>query len=109
MKLATRQQAALFSLGLRLHVTSRTACCTQVHLYVAGPGIDHAASQLRHAGGEQNWTVACKCGVTDDDGERMLCCDRCASWHHAHCQGIPDSAPDPSSFVCDACQKSRRR
>jgi PHD-finger len=82
----------------------------QIHLYVAGPGINYDASELRHAGGEQKWTVACKCGVTDDDGERMLCCDGCGSWHHAFCMGIPDSEPDPKSFLCEACEgKALRR
>lgn len=74
-----------------------------IHIYVAGPGLDLDNATLRHAGGEQNWVVACECGVRDDDGERMLCCEVCGLWKHAHCSGIRDSDPDPPDFTCAHC------
>lgn len=76
--------------------------CLQIEIFVAGPGID-AAPELEHVGGEQNWTVACNCGVGDDDGERMLQCDMCQTWMHAYCCGVPPSEEDPASFVCTSC------
>ena len=30
---------------------------------------------FRHAGGVEDWVVACVCGTRDDDGERMMLCD----------------------------------
>lgn len=75
----------------------------QVHVVVAGPGLHLDNTKLRHAGGEADWVVACHCGVTDDDGERMLCCDKCGRWVHSYCEGIADSQPDPTKFTCRQC------
>lgn len=76
----------------------------QIRLIVAGPGLDLGTTNLRHAGGEADWVVSCKCGVQDDDGERMLCCDTCSNWVHGVCEGIADSEPDPKSFTCYRCR-----
>lgn len=80
----------------------------QVHIIVAGPGLDLDNKKLRHAGGEADWVVSCHCGVTDDDGERMLCCDKCGRWVHSYCEGIADSQPDPIKFTCSQCMKPRK-
>lgn len=82
-----------------------SASVAQIEVFVAGPGID-ADPALEHVGGEQDWTVACPCGVADDDGERMLQCDVCQTWLHAHCSGIPASAEDPEAFVCARCSET---
>ena len=85
----------------------------QVPVYVAGPGICVAGpgaddNALEHVGGPQDWTVSCPCGVTDDDGERMLACDSCGHWFHHLCCGIPcgPEDPDPEQFVCPNCRRS---
>ncbi|GFR42029.1 hypothetical protein Agub_g2846, partial [Astrephomene gubernaculifera] len=57
----------------------------------------------RHAGGPEDWRVACLCGTQDDDGERMIACDVCGVWSHTRCNDIPDDADEPSSYVCRAC------
>ena len=78
-----------------------------IRLFVAGPGIDLDNTQFRHAGGTMDWIVACTCGVTDDDGERMLCCDECGKWLHAHCTGFEDTDADPEAFTCPRCLARR--
>ena len=40
------------------------------------------------AGGEEDWVVHCDCGTTDDDGERMVACERCNQWRHTRCLGV---------------------
>lgn len=60
-------------------------------------------TDLKYEGGADNWTVKCKCGTRDDDGERMVACDICEVWHHTRCSGIDDSKTMPPLFVCDSC------
>lgn len=50
-----------------------------------------------------NWTVKCKCGARDDDGERMISCDVCEIWQHTRCVGIKDDKAVPPLFVCESC------
>lgn len=56
--------------------------------------------------GDENWTVDCRCGAKDDDGERMLACDICSVWQHTRCSRIPDSELVPSRFICCRCSSS---
>ncbi|XP_050382595.1 PHD finger protein At1g33420-like [Argentina anserina] len=56
--------------------------------------------------GLEGWTVECSCGAKDDDGERMMACDRCGVWRHTRCSGIPDSDLVPANFVCQGCKSS---
>ncbi|KAF3649724.1 putative PHD finger protein MALE MEIOCYTE DEATH 1-like isoform X2 [Capsicum annuum] len=74
-------------------------------LWVRGLGLD-LDSELRNEGGSDNWTVNCRCGARDDDGERMVACDICEIWQHTRCCGIEDSEAVPSLFVCEACSIS---
>jgi hypothetical protein len=63
-------------------------------------------SLVRHclSGGEEDWIVHCDCGTADDDGERMVACERCNQWRHTRCLGVPDEAPPPDPFVCPNCR-----
>jgi len=61
-----------------------------------------------HVGGLEDWIVDCICGTKDDDGERMVECERCSWWVHTRCYGYPDSAPIPQNFVCGKCRKHQR-
>ncbi|KAK1361841.1 PHD domain-containing protein [Heracleum sosnowskyi] len=65
-------------------------------------GIDFD-SELKYEGGADNWTVNCKCGTRDDDGEKMVACDICEVWQHTRCIGIDDYNTMPPLFVCDSC------
>ncbi|KAH7849367.1 hypothetical protein Vadar_016836 [Vaccinium darrowii] len=65
-----------------------------------GFGID---SGLMYESGVENWTVRCRCGARDDDGERMVACDICEIWQHTRCCGIEDSEVVPPLFVCVGC------
>ncbi|GMI93140.1 hypothetical protein like AT1G33420 [Hibiscus trionum] len=60
-------------------------------------------SKYRVERGMESWTVDCKCGAKDDDGERMLACDVCGVWQHTRCSGINDSEAVPAKFVCNRC------
>ncbi|XP_075494147.1 PHD finger protein MALE MEIOCYTE DEATH 1 [Primulina tabacum] len=71
-------------------------------LSVRGFGLD-GDSDLRYEGGAENWTVRCKCGAEDDDGERMVSCDICEIWQHTRCNGVEDTDTAPRLFVCDIC------
>ncbi|XP_049371987.1 PHD finger protein MALE MEIOCYTE DEATH 1-like [Solanum verrucosum] len=71
-------------------------------LWVRGFGLD-LDSELKNEGGSDNWTVNCRCGARDDDGERMVSCDICEIWQHTRCCGIEDSEVVPPLFVCEAC------
>ncbi|KAJ9547384.1 hypothetical protein OSB04_019927 [Centaurea solstitialis] len=53
--------------------------------------------------GVESWTLDCRCGAKDDDGERMLACDVCGVWQHTRCAGIPDCDVVPVKFVCYKC------
>lgn len=76
-----------------------------MELLVRGCGLD-LDTDLRYEGGAENWTVRCKCGARDDDGERMVSCDICETWQHTCCSGIEDAEAVPRLFVCDACCSS---
>ncbi|XP_022879695.1 PHD finger protein MALE MEIOCYTE DEATH 1 [Olea europaea var. sylvestris] len=71
-------------------------------LRVRGSGLDWG-TDLRFEGGIDTWTVKCKCGALDDDGERMVSCDICEIWQHTRCSGIEDTEVVPQLFVCEAC------
>ncbi|XP_065849593.1 PHD finger protein At1g33420-like [Euphorbia lathyris] len=60
-------------------------------------------SKFRMERGMERWTVDCRCGAKDDDGERMLACDVCNVWQHTRCSGIPDWDSVPAKFVCHGC------
>ncbi|GAB2287189.1 hypothetical protein Dimus_021573 [Dionaea muscipula] len=61
--------------------------------------------RFRMERGLERWTVDCRCGATDDDGERMLACDVCGVWQHTRCVGIPDFDVVPARFVCSLCRE----
>lgn len=62
--------------------------------------------RYRHAGGVEDWAVACCCGVLDDDGERMIVCDGCGFWVHTRCNGVRDSDEEPmAGFACKTCRE----
>ena len=65
-------------------------------------------NMLYHVGAVENWVVDCICGTKDDDGERMVECDRCNVWVHTRCYGYPDSGPCPDHFLCVRCAKHHR-
>ncbi|KAJ4799242.1 PHD finger protein [Rhynchospora pubera] len=64
--------------------------------------------QYKMERGLENWVVDCSCGARDDDGERMLACDRCGVWQHTRCSGIKDSDEVPATFVCRKCVKKQK-
>ena len=72
---------------------------------VHGEGAD-LESEYRYQGGFDQWTVKCVCGTRDDDGERMIACDKCGVWMHTRCVGIKDSAKAPSNWTCPNCSPS---
>ncbi|KAH6760075.1 RING/FYVE/PHD zinc finger superfamily protein [Perilla frutescens var. frutescens] len=76
-----------------------------MELRVKGCGLD-LENKLRYEGGSEKWTVKCKCGARDDDGERMLACDICETWQHTHCCGIEEAEAVPRLFVCETCCSS---
>ncbi|KAF9587158.1 hypothetical protein IFM89_039598 [Coptis chinensis] len=67
-------------------------------------GLDH----FRMERGTEIWTVSCKCGAKDDDGERMLACDICGTWQHTRCAGISDLQPVPERFICCKCKSIKQ-
>lgn len=64
---------------------------------------NHGLYRFRMERGTENWTVDCICGAKDDDGERMMACDKCGVWHHTRCAGISDCEAVPVKFVCVNC------
>ncbi|KAG7563257.1 Zinc finger PHD-finger [Arabidopsis suecica] len=75
---------------------------------VKGFGLD-IGTELRYEGGFDDWTVDCKCGARDDDGERMVACDACKVWHHTLCNSIEDDEAVPSVFLCNRCYEDSLR
>ncbi|CDY17644.1 BnaA06g34630D [Brassica napus] len=69
---------------------------------VTGFGLD-TGTELRYEGGFDDWTVECRCGARDDDGERMVACDACKVWHHTKCHSIEDDEAVPKVFLCNRC------
>lgn len=69
---------------------------------------DIQLGQYKMERGLENWIVDCSCGARDDDGERMLACDRCGVWQHTRCSGIRDSDEVPATFVCCKCVKKQK-
>ncbi|CAH9138970.1 unnamed protein product [Cuscuta epithymum] len=65
-------------------------------ILVTGVGLDSESDSMK-------WTVECRCGARDDDGERMMSCDMCEIWQHTRCLGIKDDMAVPPLFVCEAC------
>ncbi|KAL4560967.1 hypothetical protein LXL04_033125 [Taraxacum kok-saghyz] len=59
--------------------------------------------RFRMERGVETWTLDCRCGAHDDDGERMLACDGCGVWQHTRCVGIDDLSVVPVKFVCCRC------
>ncbi|XP_010554390.1 PREDICTED: PHD finger protein At2g01810 [Tarenaya hassleriana] len=75
---------------------------------VRGFGLDRC-TELRYEGGFDDWTVECRCGARDDDGERMVACDSCRVWHHTLCNSIEDDEAVPSVFLCSKCSQGSLR
>ncbi|KAM7253145.1 hypothetical protein ACFE04_025763 [Oxalis oulophora] len=53
--------------------------------------------------GTEEWTVDCICGARDDDGERMLACDRCVKPN----DGVPESE-DEDKLTPSKCFTNQR-
>ncbi|KAM7270556.1 hypothetical protein ACFE04_029770 [Oxalis oulophora] len=49
--------------------------------------------------------VDCPCGATEDDGERMICCDICEVWQHTRCVRIPNNEEIPNIYLCNRCEQ----
>lgn len=64
--------------------------------------------QFRMERGVEKWTVSCRCGAKDDDGERMLACDGCGLWQHTRCVGVNDLDPVPETFSCLGCKSLKQ-
>jgi hypothetical protein len=80
------------------------ACCFCYQLLLPLPLPLLLCCRWRHAGGVEDWAVQCRCGVTDDDGERMIVCDSCGFWVHTRCNGVSDTDEEPHGFVCRPCR-----
>ena len=97
--------------GIRSHSISDHAKLRDLKvdkfIVAKGKGIS-TNTMYYHVGGLEDWIVDCICGTKDDDGERMVECDRCGRWVHTRCYGVPDSAPVPDNFVCVKCRKQAR-
>lgn len=78
--------------GLRGSVRIRGRCNAKY-------GLD----RFRVERGPETWTVDCICGSKDDDGERMLACDKCSIWQHTRCVGIKRTDEIPAKFLCERC------
>lgn len=63
----------------------------------------HGLNRFKMERGTESWKVDCTCGAKDDDGERMLACDKCGVWQHTRCAGIRNSDAIPSKFECVRC------
>ncbi|XP_059656238.1 PHD finger protein At1g33420-like [Cornus florida] len=68
--------------------------------------VKNGVSRFRMERGVERWTVDCRCGAKDDDGERMLACDICSEWQHTRCAGISDFDAVPARFICHRCSSS---
>ncbi|KDO25213.1 hypothetical protein SPRG_20791 [Saprolegnia parasitica CBS 223.65] len=58
-----------------------------------------------------DWVVHCSCGIRAknyDDGCRMVACDRCNTWQHTLCAGIPNDQEPPEDYVCLPCLQKKR-
>ncbi|OQR97479.1 hypothetical protein THRCLA_06931 [Thraustotheca clavata] len=59
-----------------------------------------------------DWMVNCSCGINAknyDDGSRMVACDRCNTWQHTLCAGIPIDQEPPEDYVCIACLSKKHQ
>ncbi|QDZ17651.1 PHD finger protein [Chloropicon primus] len=82
----------------------------KIDRFIVAKGVGISKNTLYyHVGGVEDWIVDCICGTKDDDGERMVECERCSRWVHTRCYGYPDSAPCPENFICSKCRKHHRR
>lgn len=57
-----------------------------------------------YAKGEEEESVRCICGVTEDDGKNMISCDECSVWQHTECmrEGVPEDV-DNGDYSCHVC------
>lgn len=44
------------------------------------------------------------CHAEDDDGARMVACDKCGVWMHTRCVGFRDDEDLPEYFNCPSCR-----
>lgn len=79
-----------------------------VHVAVQGVGVD-PNSTWRFEGGLDQWVVNCACGTMGDDGERMVCCDKCEVWMHTRCVGVRDEDAPPARWCCPGCAPTTPR
>ncbi|XP_065856984.1 PHD finger protein At2g01810 [Euphorbia lathyris] len=74
----------------------------ELKVWVRGHGMN-LDTKLRYQGGDNDWTIDCKCRAKDDDGERMVACDVCHVWQHTRCNSIKDDHVPPPLFLCRIC------
>ncbi|XP_050230824.1 PHD finger protein At2g01810 [Mercurialis annua] len=79
-----------------------------MQVWVRGCDLD-LDTKLRYQGGDNDWTVDCKCGAKDDDGERMVECDACHVWQHTRCNSIKDDASPPTLYLCRTCNSRMKK
>ncbi|KDP38152.1 hypothetical protein JCGZ_04795 [Jatropha curcas] len=79
-----------------------------MQVWVRGHGLD-LGTKMRYQGGDNDWTVDCRCGAKDDDGERMVACDVCHVWQHTRCNNIKDGDAPPSLFQCRLCSSRMKK
>ncbi len=55
---------------------------------------------------EDNDEIRCPCGVQKDiDGWRMVQCDKCDTWQHNRCMGLPENKKAlPDMYQCEQCK-----
>jgi hypothetical protein len=88
---------------------SGSSIAVPITVTIAGVDLDLSTPEWMHAGGPEDWIVACSCGTRDDDGEAMLSCDVCGVWWHTRCARAPTEDGEESAsiatWVCPSCAK----
>ncbi|RXK39856.1 hypothetical protein M231_02913 [Tremella mesenterica] len=86
--------------------SSRRAAAT-INNAVAGPSRltrpEDNGKRPAHWMGEDNDTIRCICGLTEDDGYSIQC-ETCYAWQHMLCFRITDQALAPEVWYCELCE-----
>ena len=85
---------------------------TQVDSFEGPVLTDHEATKNQaaiDASPTDEGEVKCICGVTEDDGEQLVCCDLCNVWQHTSCTDQPAVKKGFSNFdyTCSWCKESK--
>ncbi|ETW06339.1 hypothetical protein H310_02622 [Aphanomyces invadans] len=71
-------------------------------------GTPKAKRKPRAKAAAEQWYFECSCGEKGsnyDDGKRMVQCEKCATWQHTDCAGIPDDSEPPAGYMCFQCHQ----